>query len=81
MPRRLVQLINDAKEIAQALEKNDLSIYSFNRALIEMVPVKEFVRQMEKSLQMIKELYRTRFHRFWMTRKLLNQMGVFHQYS
>ena len=53
--KKAVQLINDAKEIAQALEKNDLSIYSFNRALIEMVPVKEFVRQMEKSLQMIKE--------------------------
>ena len=48
-------MINDAKEIAQTMEKNDLSIYSFNRALIEMVPVKEFVRQMEKSLQMIKE--------------------------
>jgi hypothetical protein len=53
--KKAVQLINDAKEIAQTMEKNDLSIYSFNRTLIEMVPFKEFVRQMEKSLQMIKD--------------------------
>jgi len=55
LAKKALQLINDAKEIAQSIEKNDLSIYSFNRTLIEMVPVKEFVRQMEKSLQMIKE--------------------------
>ena len=42
-------------EIAKSVEKDDLCIYSFTRTYGEMMPVDEFIRHMEKSLQMIEE--------------------------
>jgi hypothetical protein len=53
--QKALQLLKDAIMIAKEVEKNDVCIYSFSRTCGEMMPAGEFIRHMEKSIQMIKE--------------------------
>ncbi len=53
--KRALQLLNDARDIAQEMEKDDVCIYSFTRTYGEMMPAAEFVRHMKRSIQMIED--------------------------
>jgi hypothetical protein len=52
--QRVIALLRGALELAESLEKNNLCIYSFTRTFGEMMPAGEFIRHINKSLQMIK---------------------------
>ena len=52
---RALQLLRDAIMIAKEVGRNDVCIYSFSRTYGEMMPADEFIRHMEKSIQMIEE--------------------------
>ncbi len=51
--RTVVRLLKNALEIARSMEKIDLCIYSFTQSYGEMMPADEFIRHINKSLQMI----------------------------
>jgi hypothetical protein len=53
--KRALQVLTEAMEIAKSVEKDDLCIYSFTRTYGEMLPAKEFIQHMEKSLTMIED--------------------------
>jgi hypothetical protein len=53
--KKALQLLNDALDMARAVEKDDVCIYSFTRTYGEMMPAPEFIRHMERSIQMIKD--------------------------
>jgi len=53
--KKALQLLNDALDMAKAVEKDDVCIYSFTRMYGEMMPAPEFIRHMERSIQMIKD--------------------------
>lgn len=53
--KKALQLLNDALDMAKAVEKDDVCIYSFTRTYGEMMPAPEFIRHMERSIQMIKD--------------------------
>jgi tetratricopeptide (TPR) repeat protein len=53
--KRALQLLNDALDMARAVEKDDVCIYSFTRTYGEMMPAPEFIRHVERSIQMIKD--------------------------
>jgi tetratricopeptide (TPR) repeat protein len=53
--KKALQLLNDALDMAKAVEKDDVCIYSFTRTYGEMMPAAEFIRHMERSIQMIKD--------------------------
>jgi len=53
--QRALRLLKDAITIAKEVGKNDVCIYSFSRTYGEMMPAGEFIRHMEKSIQMIEE--------------------------
>ena len=53
--KRALQMLHTAVDLARAVEKDDICIYSFTRTYGEMMPVGEFIRHMEKSIQMIEE--------------------------
>jgi tetratricopeptide (TPR) repeat protein len=53
--KRALQLLNDALDMARAVEKDDVCIYSFTRTYGEMMPASEFIRHVERSIQMIKD--------------------------
>ena len=52
--KRAFQLLREAIEIARSVEKDDLCIYSYTRTYGEMLPAKEFIQHVEKSIKMIK---------------------------
>jgi tetratricopeptide (TPR) repeat protein len=52
---KALQLLHDALDMAKAVEKEDVCIYSFTRTYGEMMPAAEFIRHMERSIQMIKD--------------------------
>lgn len=49
-----LQLLQTAKEIAEALRKKNICTYSFTRTYGEMLPAEEFIKHMNKSIKMIK---------------------------
>jgi tetratricopeptide (TPR) repeat protein len=51
--QRVLQLIKEAIIIAKEVEKKGVCIYSFSRTYGEMMPAREFISHMEKSIQMI----------------------------
>jgi tetratricopeptide (TPR) repeat protein len=51
--QRVLQLIKEAIIIAKEVEKKGACIYSFSRTYGEMMPAREFISHMEKSIQMI----------------------------
>ena len=51
--QRVLQLIKEALMIAKEVEKKGACIYSFSRTYGEMMPAREFIGHMEKSIQMI----------------------------
>ena len=53
--KRAIQFLMEAIEITKSVEKDDLCIYSFTRTYGEMMPAKEFILHMEKSLTMIED--------------------------
>jgi hypothetical protein len=53
--KRAFHFLREAVEIARSVEKDDLCIYSFTRTYGEMMPAKEFIQHMEKSLKMIED--------------------------
>jgi len=53
--KRTLKMLSDAREIARSMAKDDIYIYSFTRTYGEMIPVDEFVRHMDRSIQMIEE--------------------------
>jgi tetratricopeptide (TPR) repeat protein len=53
LAKRAFQFLEEAREIAKAMEKDDLCIYSFTRTYGEMMPAGEFIRHITASLQMI----------------------------
>jgi hypothetical protein len=53
--KRAVHFLREATEIARSIEKDDLCMYSFTRTYGEMMPAKEFIQHMEKSLKMIED--------------------------
>ena len=77
--KRAVQVLREAMEIARSVEKDDLCIYSFTRTYGEMLPVKEFIQHMEKSLTMIEDYAgEDLFNRD--DREIIDQKGIFHRY-
>jgi hypothetical protein len=53
--QRALQLIKEAIIIAKEVEKKGACIYSFSRTYGEMMPAREFISHMEKSIQMIEK--------------------------
>ncbi|RJQ78106.1 MAG: hypothetical protein C4519_12540 [Desulfobacteraceae bacterium] len=53
--KRALQMLRDARTIAEAMDKEDICIYSFTRTHGEMMPAKEFIKHMDRSIQMIQE--------------------------
>ena len=53
--KRVVQIIRDAKDMAQSMAKNDLGIYSGTTTFFEVVPANEFSMHMDKALKMIED--------------------------
>ena len=53
--KKALQLLQDALDMAEAVEKEDVCVYSFTRTYGEMMPTSEFVRHMERSIRMIKD--------------------------
>jgi len=51
--KRAYQMLRLALDIARSLENDDVCIYSVTHNFGEMIPVKEFIRHMEKSMQLI----------------------------
>ena len=51
--QRVLQLIKESIIIAKEVEKKGACIYSFSRTYGEMMPAREFINHMEKSIQMI----------------------------
>lgn len=53
--KRAFQALRKALEIARSLEYDDVCIYSVTRNFGEMITVREFIRDMEKSMQLIEK--------------------------
>jgi len=53
--QRILQLMKEAVMIAKEVEKKGACIYSFSRTYGEMMPAREFIGHMEKSIQMIEK--------------------------
>jgi tetratricopeptide (TPR) repeat protein len=53
--KRTLTMLRGAREKAQLMAEHDVCIYSFTRTYGEMMPVKEFVQHMEKSIKLIEE--------------------------
>jgi len=53
--KRTVQILSDARDIAETMGKKNVCIYSFTRTYGEMMPASEFINHMERSIQMINE--------------------------
>ncbi len=53
--KRAFQALRKALEIARSLEYDDVCIYSVTRNFGEMITVQEFIRDMEKSMQLIEK--------------------------
>jgi len=51
--KRTVQILSDARDIAETIGKDDVCIYSFTRTYGEMMPAAEFIRHMERAIKMI----------------------------
>ena len=54
--RRTIQVLKGAGEIAAKMDKEGVCIYSFTRTYGEMLPVPEFVEQMERCIQMVRDI-------------------------
>ena len=55
MAKRAFQMLGQAMELAKSLESDDVCIYSVTSNYGEMISVAEFVRHMEKSMQLIEK--------------------------
>lgn len=53
--KRTIQILSDARDIAEGMDKKNVCIYSFTRTYGEMMPANEFVQHMERSIGMINE--------------------------
>ena len=53
MAKKSLQLLYSALDMAKAAEKEGVCIYSFTRTYGEMMPAAEFIRHVERSIQMI----------------------------
>ena len=53
--KRTLKMLYDGREIARSMAEDDICIYSFTRTYGEMMTVEEFVRQMDKSIEMVEE--------------------------
>ena len=51
--KRTLRLLKAAADIAGSMDRNNICIYSFTRTYGEMMPAREFIRHMEKSVKMV----------------------------
>ncbi|MGO9019730.1 MAG: hypothetical protein ACLQVJ_15420 [Syntrophobacteraceae bacterium] len=54
--RRTLKLLKGAAEIAASMDKSDICIYSFTRTYGEMIPTREFLHHVDRSVRMVEEL-------------------------
>jgi hypothetical protein len=55
LAKRCLQLLSDCIDMARAVAKANLCIYSFTRTYGEMMPAEEFIGHMQKAIDMIQE--------------------------
>ena len=54
--RRVLSVLSAALESAQAIERDDICVYSSTRLYNEMIPVSEFIRHIENSMRMVTDI-------------------------
>ena len=55
LAKRVVQILNQAADIAKSLKNTDVCIYSFTRTYGEMITQEEFIRHMDRSIKMVED--------------------------
>lgn len=53
--RRTLKLLKGAAEIAEEMDKHNICIYSFTRTYGEMIPAREFLHHIDRSVRMVEE--------------------------
>ncbi len=53
--RRTLKLLKGAAEIAASMDKSNICIYSFTRTYGEMIPTREFLHHVDRSVRMVEE--------------------------